>query len=166
MADHSTIDHTGITGVGGTPAFVGCIAIRSTDQTGIVTVTDTVVSFTGTDELDTDAFHDPASNASRITIPSGKAGKYQLSAYVIWDSDQTGQRRLGFSKNGTGLGGGTNVLGSTAGGIGYAQQTTTMTLALAVGDYVEVLVQHNSASNRTLQGSVVPLRFTVTFLGT
>jgi hypothetical protein len=151
---------------GGTPSFVGCIAVRTTDQTGVATATNTAVSFTGTDELDTDAFHDPASNPSRITIPSGKGGKYLLTGYVIWDSDTTGQRRILFYKNGSVLIGGTNTLGSLAGGIGYAQQTTSIVVALAVADYVELYVTQNSGTNRTLSGATAALRFSATLLGT
>lgn len=146
-------------------AFIGCIATRTANQTGIVTAVATMVDFTGTDELDTDAFHDPSTNPSRITIPTGRAGKYLLNAYVIWDSDGTGQRRLGFAKNGALIGGGTGQI-EALNDTGFNQQNSSMVLALAEADYVEVSVLQNSGGNRTLTASAAALRFSATFLGT
>lgn len=151
-------------GGGGGSAVVGCIAVRTTDQTGIVTATDTAVSMTGTDEKDTDGFHDPGSNPSRITIPAGLGGTYLLQGYILWDGNTVGNRRLQFAKNGTLLAGGTTGQ-VVPNDLGFQQQTSSMTVDLVAGDYVEMSVQQTSGANRTLSGSIVPLRFSVMKIG-
>jgi hypothetical protein len=58
------------------PAFVGCVAYKTTTQT---ISTDTFTAITFDSELfDTDGFHNTSSNTSRFTIPSGKDGKYNF----------------------------------------------------------------------------------------
>lgn len=161
---HDAHDHSGVPGVGGsTPAFTGCIATRTTDQS-VNTATDTSVSFSGTEEADSDGFHDTVTNPERITIPSGKAGKYLLNAYVIWAPNATGWRRVGFGKNGASLAGGTSTE-NNLGGSDYHQQNVSMVATLAVGDYVTVQVYQQSGATRTLSGTVVPLRFSATRIG-
>jgi hypothetical protein len=51
------------------PTVVGCRAIMAADQTAANYTSATAIPFDGTDEFDTDGFHDPASNNTRITIP-------------------------------------------------------------------------------------------------
>ena len=149
-------------GSGSAGDAIGCIAVRTTDQTGIVTATDTVVLLTGTDLYDSDGFHDPAGgNPSRVTIPAGLGGVYSLNGYVVGDGNSSGSRRLQFMKNGALLPGGTDATAAAAGGIGFDQQTTSMTVALVAGDYIELSYQQTSGGNRTLSGSVVPLMFSV-----
>ena len=164
MVAHSSIDHTGITGVGGTPSFVGCSVTRTTDQTGIVTATLTAVSFNGAEDYDTNTFHDPGSNPSRITIPSGKDGKYLFGTYIIWDLNATGYRRVSLAKNGTPVS--TLSHPAVAGGADYTQQAVTFPVVSAVAtDYFEILAYHNSGANRTISGSIATCRFTAQFLG-
>ena len=154
-------------GGGGGGAFVGWLAQRTADQTGVATATFTAVSFTGTDISDTSAFHDPGSNPSRATIPSGKAGVYRLSTYVIWDGgNAAGRRQLLFYKNGAAVTGGygPTMQGTTA--FFEQMRLTSDPLTLAVGDYVEVMVFQDSGGNRTLSGSVVPLTFGGELIGT
>lgn len=146
-------------------AFVGCSATRTTDQTGVATATLTSVSFNGTDDFDTDAFHDPSSNPSRITIPTGKDGKYRFSTYLIWDTNATGYRRVSLSKNGSVLF--THSHPAVAGGADYTQQIATFPVVTAVAtDYFETQVYQNSGGNRTLSASLATIRFTAEYLGT
>ena len=163
MADHSTIDHTGITGVGGTPSFVGCSVTRTTDQTGIATITATAVVFNGAEDFDTNTFHDVGSNPSRITIPSGKDGKYLFGAYIIWDTDATGFRRMSLYKNGSPV---AALAHPATIGTQYTQQAVTFPVVSAVAtDYFEILAFHNSGANRTISGTVATCRFTCQYLG-
>lgn len=74
---HEDIDHTGITGVG-VAAFVGAKVYNSANV-ALSTAADTLITF-DSEEYDTDAFHDPGSNPGRLTIPSGKDGKYRIQA--------------------------------------------------------------------------------------
>lgn len=145
-------------------SFVGCVATRTTDQTGVVTATNTAIVFNGTEDFDTDGFHDPAINPSRITIPSGKGGKYRFSAAVTWDTDPTGYRRLLFKKNGI-----TDLCMDTTDAVDGTQYTlqtvTTPPFSLVAGDYIEVMAYQTSGANRTISGSVVACRFGAEFLG-
>lgn len=138
---------------------VGAKATRTTDQTGVVTDVATAVVFNGTDEFDTDGFHDPGgANPSRITIPTGLGGKYLLTATIIYDTSTAGTfRDLKFYKG-----------GALAGGFvrdtpvnGYTIMTSSLVLDLTAAEYVEVFVQHDAGSNRTLSGSVIPMTFSI-----
>lgn len=82
MADletvHATIDHTGITGVGGSAAtFAGARVKRASGTVTLGNNTITPITFDAED-FDTDGFHSTASNTSRLTVPTGKAGKYLI----------------------------------------------------------------------------------------
>src|SRR5688572_4346642 len=69
-----------ITDLGGasTPATCGTRVKRASGNVAINT-TYAAVGFDAED-YDTDTFHDTVTNNSRITIPSGKDGKYHISA--------------------------------------------------------------------------------------
>ena len=55
------------------------------------------------EDFDTDGFHSTSSNTSRITIPSGKGGKYLLVAQTTFASNATGVRIWKIFKNGSEL---------------------------------------------------------------
>jgi hypothetical protein len=71
--------------------FVGVRASRTTNQT-IGASSFTSVQLNATDVFDTDGFHDPASNNTRITIPSGKSGYYLFQGEMAFESNATGMR--------------------------------------------------------------------------
>lgn len=58
------------------PTFVGCIAYGAVNLA--YSVTPTAVTLTS-EIVDTDGFHSTSSNTSRMTIPTGKDGKYLLT---------------------------------------------------------------------------------------
>lgn len=141
----------------------GAVAVRTTDQTGVVTSTDTLVVFNGTDVFDTDGFHDPTTNASRMTIPTGLDGKYLVTASVTWDTNATGARQIWF-KHSAG-GGGVNGFVRAGGNANIVSLSSSAILALTAGQYVEVICWQDSGANRTLSGSIVQLQFSITWLG-
>lgn len=161
--DSSGVDVT-IEGASSGATFHGCLATRTTDQTGVVTATDTVVAFNAADISDSDAFHDTVTNNSRITIPTGLDGKYHFSAYVIWDSaSATGFRRVSLRKNGTTLFAQQSMAGSST---FYEMQTVSIgPITMAATDYMEVVVHHTSGANRILSGSVVNMFFGAELVG-
>src|SRR5687768_14942813 len=125
---HADIDHTGLTGVGGgSSAFVGTKAYRAGTQT-LATATATAVNL-ATEEYDSDAFHDNATNNTRFTVPSGKAGKYALKGKVMFGADANGERVIWFRLNGT-----TTIRGSACNiepeAAGITQLTTACDVAL------------------------------------
>ena len=85
--------------VGGTSSFVGCSLTNSTAPT-ISNDTDTTLAFDG-ESYDTNGFHDNSTNNSRITIPSGKGGKYLFTANFRWSNSATGRRIVYLKKNGS-----------------------------------------------------------------
>jgi len=105
------------------------------------------------ERFDTDTIHDTVTNNSRLTCKT--AGKYQITAQVRWDSSNTGTYRgVGIRLNGTTF-------------IGFdlspppaqpLRQNVTTLYDLAVNDYVEVEVEHDSGVNRTIevQGNYSP----------
>jgi hypothetical protein len=144
----------------GTPTFVGCSLTKSANQT-ISTATTTAITF-DTELFDTDGFHSTATNTSRITIPTGKAGKYLLTGTVNHFSNGTGFRQGGFRKNGSAeafYNINANTGDSTSGSISEI-------LDLAVADYVEMVGYQNSGGNLAiLGGSSYFTNFQVQYLG-
>jgi len=146
-------DHTG------NPSYVGCLANKSGNQAITFGVT-TTLTFTGTDSWDTDGFHDPASNDSRITIPTGKGGLYLVSSYVQFAQNSTNDRGIHFGVTGTSNS--ASQLYVRAAANWKTRLTLTVPLLLAAGDYVEVLVDQDSGTTINVEAAW----FSVVLLGT
>jgi len=136
---------------GGVPAwaapaaasFVGVLCKKGATQT-ISNTTDTVLNFSGADHYDTDGFHDPATNNSRITIPAGLGGYYMVYGLNTWDANATGRRFCELKKNGTKI--------FTSNGFGpnstaAPSNMISLVLNLAATDYVEYQVWQSSGGN-------------------
>ena len=142
-----------------TPSFVGCVLQKTASQT----ISNSTVTFvTWNDELvDTDGFHDNSTNTSRITIPSGKGGKYQINFIITYASNNTGYRQGGIRLNGSTL---INLEEKNA----VTGSETTMSLsiiyALSAGDYIEVRSFQNSGGNLDITASYTS-SFSVVYLG-
>jgi hypothetical protein len=121
---------------GGAAAFAGVRAVANA-VTSLTTATWTAIALAGTDRFDTDAFHDPASNNTRLTVPSGKAGKYLIGAQGSFAANVTGQRGLRIILNGATVIAG--ELNDATNDAALPTRITTVTLYdLAVADYVEM----------------------------
>lgn len=128
-----------------TPTFVGCYLQRSANQS---IANNTVTSVTwDTETLDTDAFHSTSTNTDRITIPSGKAGKYMVGFTLTYTGTSTGIRVGQIRKNGTSVSQ-TNV--QSVSGNGNTVLTKTHVINLAVGDYLDLQAYQNSGGNLDL----------------
>jgi hypothetical protein len=159
-------DSTASTGLKwATPAsgttLVGCAVYSATSQT-IADSTWTAITY-GSEYWDTDAFHSTSTNPSRITIPAGKAGKYLLTIFGVWQAGSIGNRQLRILKNGT-----------DEPFRNYAQNNTTTLsqqasyqIELAVADYIEVYVNQANGGNLSWYGQndASGSLFAVTFLG-
>jgi hypothetical protein len=148
---------------GGSATYVGC-AINNNASLTIATETATAI-LCGAEEYDSDGFHSTSSNTSRMTVPSGKAGKYQLTAQVLWSANMSSFFLLYVLKNGTAIG-----TGGFPGGIFSVQKglpndwiSGTCTISLAVADYVEVAAYQSSGSNKTIPDAQV--RIQLDYLG-
>jgi hypothetical protein len=146
-----------------TPTFVGANATKTANQS-LANVTLTAVTFDGTDILDTDSFHNPASNNSRMTIPAGLGGKYLIQATIQFASNTTGGRELQIYKNGA-----TVLQYVTTDAEGSLTMAISGTYSLVATDYVEIRAYQSSggaldiwASN---SGYTNATSFQVTYLG-
>jgi hypothetical protein len=136
--------------------FIG-VSCTSSGNQSITTSTLTAVTL-ATEQFDTDAFHSTSTNTSRITIPSGLAGKYRFNAYVSFEGGalSTGYRSVSFKKNNT------DSYGAATGDAfnGPTDLASTIILDLVATDYVEIIVWHNQGSDVNVQG-----RLQAEFLG-
>jgi hypothetical protein len=114
---------------GGAPTYVGAKAYRAAQQS--IAASTTVPVTLDTEEFDTDGFHDNATNNSRFTVPTGKAGKYLLSG-GLYSVTLNETWEIFFRLNGTTIIRGTAALRNWA--------TLSTIVNLAVGDYVELCV--------------------------
>jgi hypothetical protein len=124
-------------------SFAGVLCRKGASQT-ISNTTDTVLNFSGTDLYDTDGFHDPATNNSRITIPAGLGGYYMVYGLNTWDVNATGRRFCELKKNGTKI--------FTSNGFGpnataAPSNMISVVIELAATDYVEYQVWQSSGGN-------------------
>lgn len=132
---------------------------RSTNKT-IANDTVTVIDF-DTEQYDTGgnsafgatgstAFHDNATNNSRLTAPVN--GIYYIAARARWAASAVGRRELILLLNGA-----TNIAVDIVEPVSEAAQPTrqgvTTDYYLAVGDYVEVRVRQTSGGDLVLQSS-------------
>lgn len=162
---HDTLDHTGLTGVGGSSTYVGARVYNNTTQS-ITSATWTALTF-NSEEFDSDAFHDTVSNTSRLTVPTAKNGKYLLEAHGAFAVANVGQRWMKFRKNGTTeLRGTVNM--NNNGGSALTIITSSMVVDLVATDYVEVMVfqDHGSAVNIGSATTEYQSAFSISRLGT
>lgn len=132
------IDVTGLVGAGGTPAFVGAKVYNSGTQS-ISASSLTALTF-DSEEWDTDGFHSTSVNTSRMTIPSGKDGKYLVVAGTRvpgagWS--------LGVAVNGTRVRNQTNAVGNGA----DSDIQTTAIVDVVATNYIEVHVNDPTGGN-------------------
>jgi hypothetical protein len=141
-------------------SFVGTSLYKSTDQ-NVVTATWTALSW-DTEFFDTDSFHNNSTNNTRITIPSGKGGKYSLTFSLETEANGTGIRLSEFYKNGSSWKVMSNVTPSSA---HNNTQLGTFVIDLVATDYIEVFVYQTSGGNRPYYGSDKRCNFSAVYLG-
>lgn len=114
-----------------TPSFIGARAY-DTGATSIANNTWTAILFAG-ENFDTDGFHSTSTNTSRMTIPSGKDGKYLVTGNAsLGTNSTTGSRHIAFYKNGSRLNPTISAVGP------YASLQITTILDLVATDYIEI----------------------------
>ena len=145
----------------GGATFVG-VSLYVTSSTTISNNTFTTLTF-ASEEFDTDGFHDNSTNTDRITIPSGKAGKYLITAKIDIDPATASSRRdLYIIQKNSGGGAVADKWMRTASvtGTNIACLQSTVFNA-SVGDYFYLDVYQNSGGNMTLETKM----FQATYLG-
>lgn len=147
----------------GTPTFVGARVYHSANQSLATSGTIQALAF-NSERYDTDAFHDTATNNSRLTVPSGKAGKYLIEAHIEIEANATGVRQLAIR-----IGGSTYIASQVQNAVGSSTVThmsISVVYALAVGDYAECMAMQSSGSARNViaSGNYSP-EFSISLLG-
>jgi hypothetical protein len=127
--------------------FSGVSLTKSVSQT-LSNNTATAITF-DTESLDTNSYHSTSTNTSRITIPTGKAGKYLVFGHIAFNQNATSFRRITFYKNGSSVAG--FYTGTTSGNFPTITAYTAI-MNLAEGDYVEMYGIQNSGGDLTVRG--------------
>jgi len=141
-----TADSTAATGMkwatAGT-AFVGCSVTRTNTSTAMTSGAAAVVAFTA-ENYDTNSFHDNTTNNSRITIPTGKGGKYYVNAMFNNALGAVGSYAIIYIY----LNGSQITQGYREGhiwrGNGDPIGNASAVLTLAAGDYIEMYYQQGN----------------------
>lgn len=132
--------------------FLGAVPLCNVYQTsGTLTTTSTpaAVPFDA-EELDTLGFHSTSSNTSRITVPTGYAGRYQFLGQVYFASSASGgYRTVQLCKNGAVV---TQTQLPAVVSSPHIQQVS-FDLVLAVADYVEMFAANSVGNIATVVGS-------------
>lgn len=143
--------------------FVGASIYNNASQS-IGNATYTILNF-NSEVFDTDTFHDTATNNSRITIPSGKNGKYLIVAKFHFAGNASGTNRLGgIVKNGTNVGLFRGITGNSS-SVGW---NASVILDLVATDYIELEVYQDSGGNLNALGGFAAPEYNflqVQFLG-
>jgi hypothetical protein len=131
------------------PTYVGAFAYSNASQS-IANATNTAILLQA-ENFDTDGFHSTSSNTSRMTIPTGKSGKYLIQGALLWQNGTTGARTLGFFKNATQIAlWDITPLSSTTWSF-----TCSMTMDLVATDYVELYAVQQSGGAVNVYGTNV-----------
>jgi hypothetical protein len=126
----------------GGSTFVG-VKLRAAGSQLIANNTDTAFIF-DVEDFDTDSFHSNVTNNTRITIPSGKAGYYQIGGLCDFSNAATGTNILSIFKNGSNT---KNFFGAP--NTVYPSGILETVLYLAVGDYVELFSRQSSGTSQS-----------------
>jgi hypothetical protein len=140
-----------------TSGFVGCGLYRSGVGT-IPNATATIIDW-NSERFDTNAFHDTATNNTRITIPSGYAGKYLITWQWGYNSNTNGYRETYLLLNGAMFPQSYNLVTFP----GYSTQSSALVYSLSVGDYIQLQTTQNSGGS--LDASNTQAFFNVVYLG-
>ncbi len=149
--------------------YVG-VSAGGSQSTVITNGTTDYAAVMNVENFDTDGFHDNSTNNTRITIPTGKGGKYLITVVTGCEnaSATLGSARMFVRKNGTGgydststsqINNMTNSNGAVANNSNKANMSGV--LSLSAGDYIEVLFNSNNGSG-TSNLSIIT---TATYLG-
>ena len=139
--------------------FIGADAKGTGGTQSISNATHTAITFAA-EEYDTDGFHDNSSNTSRMTIPAGKGGYYQVNGFVSWDDNATGGRTLLIRKNGSNY-----LYVELAPSAVLPSQVISAIVKVVATDYLELFVYQTSTATRTVTKTAEQSRFNIGFLG-
>jgi len=159
VADSSTATGLKWATASSSPTFVGAKIYNTVNQS-ISTGTWTSITF-NSEYFDTDAFHSTSTNTSRMTIPTGKGGKYLVTSHLEFTPAASGDRRIGLAVNGTRV----QYLIFTPSSSNQTAMVYSTTFDIAAGNYFELQVYQNSGGAVNVEGGSDLMDFTITYLG-
>jgi hypothetical protein len=114
------------------------------------------------EDIDTDGYYNSGTSTSRITIPTGKSGKFLIQMQCQWADNATGLRRLRLYKNGTG----SSIWSARNRYLDGSSQSQAINVvqSLSAGDYIEMYGFQGSGGSLEFI-SVECSWFGVTYLG-
>jgi hypothetical protein len=135
--------------------FVGAKGKRDGSTQSIANATFTAVLFNA-EYYDTDSIHSTSSNTDRFTVPTGKGGKWAISASVLFSGSSTGERRIAVYKNGAAANTDNRLSGQ-----GSAGQTMAINSVfdLVATDYLSIYVYQDSSGSLNLDGDIIYCAF-------
>lgn len=163
-----TADSTTATGLkwaaasGGT-TFSGVSTYKIGSAQSIANDTGVAITFDA-EEFDTDAYHSNSVNTSRITIPTGKDGKFMFVASLRFAANATGSRFIAIYKNGSPVARTSRLMAVTESGSTTWINMSAL-LAAVAGDYFEVFGYQKSGGNLNVDNEQAETRFGCYFLG-
>jgi hypothetical protein len=131
----------------GGATFAGASANNTSATLSVPNITFTAITF-AQENFDTDGYHSTSSNTSRMTIPTGKGGYYQVNGSVRWDNNTTNDRNLYIYKNGAEY-----VRSILTPSAAYPTQSVNAIISVAATDYLELFVYQASGGTRTAETS-------------
>ena len=159
-------DSTASTGLKwATPAatgFVGCQAVGNNFSLSYTQYAEVKIPFATTDAFDTDAFHDTSTNNTRITIPSGKGGKYLFTASAFLGAQNTYSNLRPLKNNASVRDYYTFQFITSFTGTANGQFNGSCVIEMAAGDYLEVGYSSDKTTG-TITGCYAT--FTCVYLG-
>jgi hypothetical protein len=143
--------------------YVGYQGVSMTKSAvqSIPNATWTAITF-DVEEFDTDAFHSTSSNTSRITIPTGMAGKYLFTGCAVWANNTVNIRALALYQNGSAV---KSLFLNRPSTFFDTQISFGMVLGLADGDYVELYTYQDSTAGLNMQNGTSQTAFQAQYLG-
>jgi hypothetical protein len=144
-------------GAAPSPTFVGASVYGSAYQS-VAQLTETVLTW-NSENYDTDNIHSTSTNTDRLTVPTGKAGKWLVSGMIA-----TGQTSGGYIEIYITINGAAAAFPIASSGGSFLRQSTIVLSKiydLAAGDYIRaVAYQNNNGGNLNVGGSYTTLQFT------
>lgn len=142
--------------------FMPLVMASAYHNTNIVLASGAATLITlNTDLIDPYGFHDPVTNNSRLTVPSGLAGKYIVIGSIRFEgpaAGPVGYRSIRIEKNSAGTVGLADIIASSTLPTHATVSTPTEFQAIsapldfAVGDYCEMFATHNQGANLNALG--------------
>jgi hypothetical protein len=128
--------------------YVGCSVSNSASQ-NVANIVETAITY-NTEQWDTDAIHSTATNTSRLTVPTGKNGKWTLSGFI--NTTLSGQIwEFYVYKNGSYYITGFPQSSVTQNSRGTALAVLSMELDLVATDYIEIYAWQNSGTTEAIR---------------